>query len=84
MKFQGLGYSKLALNQIRKLLESDYKDCAAIQLFVEDNNIPTKNLYQGFGFCIVNKYDDGLIHMAYTLKNSVELKLISIDCLDDD
>ncbi len=84
MRFQGLGYSKLALNQIRKLLESDYKDCAAIQLFVEDDNIPAKNLYQGFGFCIVNKYDDGLIHMAYTLKNSVELKLISIDCLDDD
>jgi diamine N-acetyltransferase len=82
---QSLGFSKAALIKLVKLLRMEHPKCNSIQLFVETDNIPARNLYKGFGFETVRiNSDSNLELMLYKLKDNVPINLISEDCLNDE
>jgi diamine N-acetyltransferase len=84
-KYQGFGFSKMALNEIVGLLKREYPECNSIQLFVETTNIPARNLYKGFGFETVHiNSDSDLELMLYKIKDNVIVKIISEESLNDE
>ncbi len=82
-RYQGLGYSKLALKEIVRLLKAEYTECVSIQLFVEKDNYAAMNLYDTFGFKVIDRNVGDLIHMLYLLKQDSIPKIVTLDYLDD-
>lgn len=81
--YQGLGISKPAIGLLEELILEKYPECISIQLFVESSNIIAKNLYKSFGFETKRNIDPDLELMVYKLKDSIEIKLVDENYLED-
>lgn len=83
--YQGKGISKKALSLLIQMLKESYPNCDSIQLFVESSNTIAKNLYERFGFeTMLLNIDGDLELMIFKLKDDIQIKLISKDCLNDE
>ncbi len=59
-RYQGKGYGKAATQKVLEMMKQDGKYKKVVLCYIEGNET-AKKLYEGFGFCVIDRDEDEII-----------------------